>query len=180
MFFIVTFLEILNHPVDWKGPLADVTWFYCVSGSAILARGATTLCRAGLCKVPGTDTQHSCQTTRLLHFNCIGVSPRDRHITQSTRPLRPANPSYLESKLFGLICCTTTYEVYKTRVQLYSRYLPGQVQFLRKSFRLEITRNPKSTKDLELNDADAGRLMMRKRDGCKVAFSPLCCTTSDE
>ncbi|SIT47835.1 hypothetical protein BN2475_830007 [Paraburkholderia ribeironis] len=36
-------------------------------------------------------------------------------------------PKYFkERNLFGLICCTTTYEVYKTLFELYRQYLPAQ------------------------------------------------------
>jgi hypothetical protein len=38
-----------------------------------------------------------------------------------------AIPIFKERNLFGLICCTTTYEVYKTRFDLYRRYLPAEL-----------------------------------------------------
>lgn len=82
-----------------------------------------------LCNVPGTVDPALQSTTRLLtsitpagfghacgidHRRITGLKPTELHCHTNT-----------ESRLFGLICCTTTYEVYKRGFNLYRRYLPA-------------------------------------------------------
>jgi hypothetical protein len=45
---------------------------------------------------------------------------------QGAAQSRPKVQGFLERNLFGLVCCTMTYEVYKTSYKLYSRYLPAE------------------------------------------------------
>ena len=60
------------------------------------------------------------------YFNYAGMRLARVSSRFQTPPCFTAIPNLIERNLFGLICCTTTYEVYKPMFDLYRRYLPAE------------------------------------------------------
>src|SRR5882762_7235388 len=95
-----------------------------------LRHASSTLLCCLLCRAAGhpRDSRAALLATTRFLSCCIGMN-----LVREAAAIRPAvhsnhpsnHTSNCERDLFGLVCCTTTYEVYKSCHLLYRRYLPA-------------------------------------------------------